>query len=892
MLVPTSANHPSDWMQPTFNDSSWTTSGKTGIGFDNTAVQTLPAEVESNNTLATANNAINNFTAYSGNLYHMGISGSIPTTGGGDDDWYRIGNLEVGDVLTITQSGSASNRGTMTDPLVELWRDGSGSAVKSDNDSGPGKDALIARYTITSNDKYYIRCRRNDTNSGTYQLGVWLVKSGPTLPNTGAAFTQEAEPNDTESTYNNAASAWRPVQYLSHTTGTISSTGDVDYLHYQFAAGDLVTINIDSTSSLDAKVSLINSAGTVIALEDGTSGFSSPYDKDSPIYAYIIPASGDYYLKVEGASSTTGTYSADVYLSSDKPPPGTYSGSIQTNVSAQMSGVNSSAYIRIPFSISNLGNIDSLVLRMKYDDGFVAYLNGVEVARRNAPGTAGTPPAWNAAATAEHFHNDGTVFEDINISSFINLLGAGNVLAIQGLNLSAADSDFLIMPELIAVTLGTGARQFFNPSTPGAANTAASSVLGQVGDTHFSVDRGYYNSPFYVSITCDTSGAVIHYTVNGRDPQAADDTKAVSAITRSGTTATATCTGHGYAVNDWVQISGANQPEYDGIFVITSVTANTFSYTITGTPASSATGAITAQDNYYTYTGPVLVTTTTTLRAAAFKTGYVSSNVDTETYIFLNDVIHQPQYPAGFPTQWIDQDNVSAPANHAGETGADYGMDPDVVNDPAYSSEIVADLKSLPSISLVMNPDDLFGDGSTGTNGIKGIYTNANPSDPDPQPSGGPDLWTRDTSVEMINPDGSDAFQIDAGIKIHGGGSSHPEKSPKHSFTLQFNDNYDGSLNYALFGSDAASSYSSLILRAGYNNSWFHAESARAIAAFIFRTSGTPTRSWPWATWAGTGHSSIFTSMDCTGECTTSSKTPTPTSPRPTWAATQPITTS
>ena len=125
------------------------------------------------------------------------------------------------------------------------------------------------------------------------------------------------------------------------------------------------------------------------------------------------------------------------------------------------------------------------------------------------------------------------------------------------------------------------------------------------------------------------------------------------------------------------------------------------------------------------------------------------------------------------------------------------GWIPDVVNDPAYSSEIIDDLKSLPSISLVMNPDDLFGNGSTGTNGIKGIYTNANPSNPDPQANGGPDLWTRETSVELINPDGSDGFQIDAGIKIHGGGSSHPEKSPKHSFTLSFNDNYDGSLNYA-----------------------------------------------------------------------------------------------
>ena len=88
-----------------------------------------------------------------------------------------------------------------------------------------------------------------------------------------------------------------------------------------------------------------------------------------------------------------------------------------------MSGVNASAYIRIPFGIAYPGDIATLMLRMKYDDGFVAYLNGVEVARRNAPGTAGTPLAWNAAANAEHIPNEAVIFEDIDISAFKSLLG-------------------------------------------------------------------------------------------------------------------------------------------------------------------------------------------------------------------------------------------------------------------------------------------------------------------------------------------------------------------------------------------------------------------------------------------------------------------------------------
>ncbi len=337
VLVPGATDHPDDWMQPApaFDDTSWSLSGKTGIGFDNTTIQTLPAEAESNNTIATANNAVNNFAAFTGNnCYHLGINGTIPTTGGSEDDWYKIGNLQSGDVITITQSGSPSSRGTMPDPKVELWRDGSTSSVTTNNDGGPGTDSLIARYTITTDDVYYIRCRRNDTNSGSYQLGVWLEKNGTTPPTTGGSFTQEAEPNDSKSSPNNASSSWRAVQYLSHTTGSISTTTDVDYFRYQFAAGDLVTVNIDSTSTLDAKVTLLSPDGTMIALEDGTSSFTSPYDKDSPIYAYIIPASGNYYVKVESAGSTTGSYSTDVYLSTDKPPPGGYNNLIQTNIGA------------------------------------------------------------------------------------------------------------------------------------------------------------------------------------------------------------------------------------------------------------------------------------------------------------------------------------------------------------------------------------------------------------------------------------------------------------------------------------------------------------------------------------------------------------------------------
>ncbi len=54
-----------------------------------------------------------------------------------------------------------------------------------------------------------------------------------------------------------------------------------------------------------------------------------------------------------------------------------------------MRGINATAYIRIPFTAVNPTSYESLVLKMRYDDGFVAYLNGVQVARRNAPSNLG-----------------------------------------------------------------------------------------------------------------------------------------------------------------------------------------------------------------------------------------------------------------------------------------------------------------------------------------------------------------------------------------------------------------------------------------------------------------------------------------------------------------------
>lgn len=74
-----------------------------------------------------------------------------------------------------------------------------------------------------------------------------------------------------------------------------------------------------------------------------------------------------------------------------------------------------------------------------------------------------------------------------------------------------------------------------------------------------------------------------------------DSRQAVASITRAGSTATVTLNSHGYANGAEVTITGAVEPEYNGSYIISNVTTNTFDYTVTGTPATPATGTIYAQ---------------------------------------------------------------------------------------------------------------------------------------------------------------------------------------------------------------------------------------------------------------------------------------------------------
>jgi len=205
-------------------------------------------------------------------------------------------------------------------------------------------------------------------------------------------------------------------------------------------------------------------------------------------------------------------------------PSSGYHGLIGTDLRAAMEGINASAYLRVPFDVaaSDLEGpaaLDFLNLKMQYDDGFVAYLNGREVARRNDPPTL----AFDAAAPQEHPDEEAVVAELFPLTQHLDALRAGeNVLAIHGLNRSAGDVDFLIVPELEGLTAPAGDSFYFPVPTPGEWNSDG--VLGFVADTQFDVDRGFFVLPIDVTVSVDTPDVEIRYTTDGRPPTATSGT--------------------------------------------------------------------------------------------------------------------------------------------------------------------------------------------------------------------------------------------------------------------------------------------------------------------------------------------------------------------------------
>jgi len=204
------------------------------------------------------------------------------------------------------------------------------------------------------------------------------------------------------------------------------------------------------------ELTMNNAAGDVYYTLDGSdpmpsSGSEEPSERrsvgDFNLKRVLIPSELDSEALADGSWSRDLRFDDQLWISGSGgigyDSEQTYREFIGNDVESAMRSKNGSALIRIPFDYQNqLRDVfNTMILSMRYDDGFIAYLNGVPILSVNAPETA----EWNSVATSTHDDSQAVLFEGFDVSEHLGRLKEGeNLLAIHGLNVSLASSDFLI----------------------------------------------------------------------------------------------------------------------------------------------------------------------------------------------------------------------------------------------------------------------------------------------------------------------------------------------------------------------------------------------------------------------------------------------------------------
>jgi len=211
------------------------------------------------------------------------------------------------------------------------------------------------------------------------------------------------------------------------------------------------------------------------------------------------------------------------------------------------------------------------------------------------------------------------------------------------------------------------------------------------------------------------------------------------------------------------------------------------------------------------YQQPIRIQTTTPLSAVAVKNGSETSMVVSNTYFFTDSILKQTNHPKGYPAEWGNFDAIP------GIAPADYEMDPEICMNLSYKPKFEAAFLDLPSISIVTDPDNIFSHSTDPETG--GIYIYTCPSG-----KGVGEGWERPVSVEYYDPKDQNWFQVNCALQLHGGASRVPEKTPKHSFRLEFKNEYGPTkLDFPVFSEpDATTQFNSLVLRANFGYTWLH----------------------------------------------------------------------
>lgn len=306
--------------------------------------------------------------------------------------------------------------------------------------------------------------------------------------------------------------------------------------------------------------------------------FASGKDrKEYPLYWSTIITEGDIWRYLVPVSEPPSTWN-DATFNDDTWHEGSSGFGYGDNDDNTILNNAKSIFIRKTFSITTVSEVKEAILHIDYDDAFVAYLNGTEIARGNI--TSNGAPAFDAFA--DNYDHEARMYsgglpEAFEINNIQLLLNNGNnVLAIQVHNATANSSDLTVIPFLsfgftkpsegtlapfvevaqkkfhtdfsisasgeslylfknsvltdsvqvpelpTNISYGRNAQSeetwyYFNEPTPEKNNhTKAFSFLA--GDVIFSVPGGIYNYQFELSLSSKNVSDKIYYTTNNTEP--------------------------------------------------------------------------------------------------------------------------------------------------------------------------------------------------------------------------------------------------------------------------------------------------------------------------------------------------------------------------------------
>ena len=289
-----------------------------------------------------------------------------------------------------------------------------------------------------------------------------------------------------------------------------------------------------------------------------------------------------------------------------------------------------SVFLRKNFNISNLSTVSSLILDLDYDDAFVAYINGVEVARANINGN---PPAYDSGTITDHearMYSGGNP-ERFFITNVNSILNAGdNILTIQAHNISSNSSDFTIIPFLSAV--------FSVPNNSGIDPPAILALTGNNLHTNFKISSSLET----LSLT-DASGTLVYQIIAENLPP----NTSIGTSRTSGEIVSYLMTTPGYE-NSNEEYLGSIQSEVvfsqpGGLFDVPlslilsgNTSEETIRYTIDGNNPT---------DSSPIYTSPIQINESITVRAQIFSENYLPSQVYTKSYILNNSSFTSSNLP-------------------------------------------------------------------------------------------------------------------------------------------------------------------------------------------------------------------------------------------------------